>query len=389
MRVIVTGLVATYPVGGVAWDYLQYVLGFQALGCEVYYLEDTGQWVYDPTAQDFTADLRRNARYLHDALTGLDPAFGTRWSVRDPMGAYHGLSGPHVAQLCASADLFLNVSGACWLRDAYRGARRTAFIDTDPGFNQAKLLTVDAGGGDEEMQQSVALMRQHDVFFTLGEHLGASDCAIPDGGLTWHPTRQPIALDRWSNTQPPGDAFTTVMSWKIEPQLPVIAGRRYGGKNVEFAKILDLPRQTPERLAVAVSGEAPRAELTAAGWEVLDGSTVSASMADYRSYLLGSRGELSIAKNVYVATRSGWFSTRSAAFLAAGRPVVVQDTAWSQHVPPGPGVHAFDDAPQAAAALAAIRADYPTASAHARSVAAQYFDAPTVCRQLLIDAGIA
>lgn len=388
MRVIVTGLVATYPVGGVAWDYLQYVLGFQSLGCDVWYLEDTGQWVYDPTAQDFTADVRRNAAYLRDALAFLDPALVDRWAVRDPMGGLHGLDRAALDRVCAGADLFLNVSGSCWLRDTYRQARVAAFIDTDPGYNQAKIATVDAGGGDEEMRQAVELMRRHDRFFTLGEHIGAADCRIPSCGLSWIPTRQPIALDRWETTGTPGEAFTTVMSWKIEPPPPVVDGQRYGGKDVEFEKILSLPSRTTRPLEVAVSGQAPRDRLTAAGWRVTDGASRSATMIAYRDYLSGSRGELSIAKNAYVATRSGWFSTRTAAYLACGRPAVVQDTGWSAHVPTGPGLHTFDTAEEALAGLAAIDGDYAMASRHAREIATSHFDARTVCSRLLADAGV-
>src|SRR5947199_4338211 len=108
MRVVVTGLVATYPVGGVAWDYLQYVQGFRALGCEVTYLEDTGQCLYDPAAQTFTADVRAHARYLHDALASLEPARARLWSLHATDGTYHGLDEPAVARACAAAHLFLN-----------------------------------------------------------------------------------------------------------------------------------------------------------------------------------------------------------------------------------------------------------------------------------------
>src|SRR5881296_2218249 len=161
MRVVVTGLVATYPVGGVAWDYLQYVQGFRALGCEVTYLEDTGQWLYDPAAQTFTDDVRANARHLNDALASLEPALARRWSLR------------------AAADLFLNLSGACWLRDAYSAARVKAYVDTDPGYSQARIAAVDAGVADESIRFSVDLIRQHDVFFTLGEEIGRPGCPIP------------------------------------------------------------------------------------------------------------------------------------------------------------------------------------------------------------------
>jgi hypothetical protein len=386
MRVVVTGLVATYPVGGVAWDYLQYVAGFRALGCEVVYLEDTGQWLYDPTAQTFTADATFGVRYLAGALARIDA--NAAWALRAPDGRYHGLDEAAVGRACAGADFFLNLSGSCWLRETYRGARVKAYVDTDPGYSQAKLAAVEAGAGDDSMRFSVDLIRRHDVFFTLGEAIGTPACGVPTAGLTWHPTRQPIALERWPVTCTPAGAFTTVMSWKIEPTPPVVGGRVYGGKDVEFERFLDLPRRTSETLEVAVSGAAPRDRLGAAGWRVRDGHAVSGTMDAYRDYLAGSRGELSVAKNAYVALHTGWFSTRSAAYLACGKPIVVQDTGFSAHLASGPGLHPFTSAEGAVAALAAIRADYATACEHARSVAETHFAAARVCARLLADAGL-
>jgi hypothetical protein len=389
MRVVVTGLVATYPVGGVAWDYLQYVQGFRALGCEVHYLEDTGQWVYDPAAQTFTADVSAGARYLAEALAGLDPHLADAWTVRGADGRHYGAGEERLQRVCAEADLFLNVSGSCWLREPYRAARVKAYVDTDPCYSQAKLVAVEAGTADEDVAYSVDLIRRHDVFFTLGEHIGAAECLVPTAGLVWHPTRQPIVLENWPRSATPaGASFTTVMSWKIEPKPPVIAGRTYGGKDVEFERLLDLPARTTERIEVAIAGNAPRERLAAAGWNVVDAQEVSRTMADYRRYVQTSRGELSVAKNAYVATRSGWFSTRSAAYLASGRPVIVQDTGWPAHVPPGPGLHAFSTATEAAAALVAVRDDYPHACEHARDVAARCFEARAVCRRLLADCGL-
>src|SRR5256712_11649311 len=169
MRVVVTGLGATYPVGGVAGDYLQYVQGFRALGCEVTYLEDTGQWLYDPAAQTFTDDVRANARYLNDALASLDPALTRCWSLRAPDGTYHGLDEAAVARACAAADLFLNLSGSCWLRDAYRAARVKAYVDTDPGYSQAKIAAVEAGVAGDSGRVSLNPIRPHHVFFTPRE----------------------------------------------------------------------------------------------------------------------------------------------------------------------------------------------------------------------------
>src|SRR5947208_3922035 len=141
MRVIVTGLVATYPVGGVAWDYLQYVQAFHALGCDVHYLEDTGQWVYDPAAQTFTADVGANLRYLAGGLASLDPALERRWTVRGPDGTLHGRTEAELAALCAGTELFLNISGSCWLREPYRTARVKAYVDTDPCYSRSEEHT--------------------------------------------------------------------------------------------------------------------------------------------------------------------------------------------------------------------------------------------------------
>src|SRR3989442_12817779 len=386
MLVIVTGLLATYPVGGVAWHYLQSVQAFHALGCDVHYLEDTGQWVYDPTAQTFTDDVSGNVRYLAAALASLDPALERRWTVRAPDGRLHGRDERELAALCAKTDLFLNLSGSCWLREPYRAARVKAYVDTDPCYSQARIAAVDAGVADESTQFSVDLMRRHDVFFTNGEHVGAPDCLLPTCGIRWHPPRQPIVLANWPVRSAPDGPFTTVMSWKIEPTPPVVGGRTYGGKDVEFERFLDLPSRTPETLEVALSGAVPRERIVAGGWRLRDARGVSATMTAYPAYLLASRGEGSIPKNAYVALRSGWFWTRTGAYLASGKPRVVQETGWSAHVPPGPGLHAFTTAAEAVAALAAVRADYAGACRHAREVAEADFRAEDVCARLLADA---
>jgi hypothetical protein len=293
MRVVVTGMVATYPVGGVAWDYLQYVEGFRRLGCDVFYLEDTGQWFYDPPAGTFFVDGTMNAQHLARTMAELVPECADAWSLRGPDDVVHGRDAAHVRRICDGADLFLNVSGASRLRDEYRRARRLAFIDTDPLYTQARAAAVDAGTVDPQMIDAVETMRRHEVWFTLGEHIGAPDCAVPTVGLPWRPTRQPIVLERWPTTPAPDGRFTTVMSWKIEPSPPIIAGHVYGGKDVEFERFMALPSHTPERLEVAIAGVAPRARIEAAGWHVVDAQSVSRTTADHRDYALRSRGEVS------------------------------------------------------------------------------------------------
>jgi hypothetical protein len=389
MKIVVTGLIATYPLGGVSWDYIAYVAGFLRLGHDVFYLEDTGNWFYDPRAQTFTDDVHGGIAALLDAFRFAGVDLGDRWSVRSPDGTHHGAPLGAVARFCREADLFLNVSGACWLRAAYRGARRTAYLDSDPCYSQAKLVAAAAGTAGEDVTYSVNLIRAHDCFFTFAENYGHPDCRIPSCGLQWIPTRQPIVLAHWPmRFAPQAAAFTTVMSWKTDVTLPTLDGVTYGGKNVEFAKFLDLPRRTSATLQVAVAGTAPRDELRAHGWRIADPQEHSGTMAAYRDYLAHSRGEWSVAKNAYVASHSGWFSCRSAAYLALGKPVVVQDTGWSAIYPTGEGLFAFSTIDEAVAGLAAVERDYRRHCEAARAIAAHEFDSDRVLTKLLADAGL-
>jgi hypothetical protein len=385
MRLVVTGLVATYPLAGVSWDYLAYVDGFRRLGAEVLYLEDTGGWFYQPQARTFTADSGGNLTYLERALADVDAA-DLAWAVRAPDGTLHGPAAARVSVFCRSADLFLNVSGACWLRDDYRGARRTAYLDTDPGFTQATLQAVERGTASETQRFSAALVRAHDRFLTYAGAIDDPGCGVPHCGLAWRPTRQPVVLDRWRvATPPPGAAYTTVMSWAHGRPAPRIDGVERAGKDVELLRFLELPSRVGVPLELAVSGEPPRGQLAAHGWRVVDAEPISRTMAAYQDYVRGSRGEWSVAKQVYVALGSGWFSGRSAAYLASGRPVVAQDTGWSARHPTGEGLFAFGSLDEAAAAVAAIEADYARHAAAARAVAECEFDARRVLTQLLRD----
>lgn len=388
MRIVVTGLVATYPLGGVAWDYLAYVEGFRRLGHDVFYLEDTGGWFYDPVAQTFTQHVERNLHFLAGGLELIGVPRG-RWAVRAPDGVYHGTDGSEVTAFCRAADLFLNVSGACWLREEYRNARCHAYLDSDPGYSQAKLWAADHGEASDDQRFSAGLIRTHDQFFTFAENIDGPDCRIPACGLRWIPTRQPLVLERWPFTfTPAARAFTTVMSWKTDVTLPLIDGVRYGGKEVEFRRFIGLPSRTTARFEVAMAGSAPQEELFAHGWTIVDAREHSGTMDAYRRYLQASRGEWSVAKNAYVELRSGWFSTRTAAYLALGKPAVVQDTAWSRYYPSGEGLFAFSTPEESVLALEAIEADYRRHCEAARAVAECMFRADHVLDRLLRDAGL-
>lgn len=386
MNVVVTGLIGTYPLGGVAWDYLQFVKGFVALGLRVTYLEDTGQWAYSPRLGTFTEDAADNARYLREVLSRV-PGMADSFAFRDARGTLYGMSEREITGRCREADLFLNVSDSAWLREAYRGARVCACYDSDPLYTQAAWLAADAG--DTSEGRSPGWYRTYDVYFTMAENMNDPSCKVPRCGVEWKTTRQPITLDDWPLAfDPSAESFTTVMSWKTKPALPVLDGRIYGGKDVEFRRFAELPSRVRSPLEIAVSGPAPKQEMASAGWRIVDAGERSTTMERYRDYIAASRGEWSVAKEAYVASESGWFSCRSACYLAMGKPVVVEDTGFSRLYPTGEGLFAFHRIEDAVAAIEAVEADYRRHCEAARAVAERYFRAETVLEKLLHDAGL-
>ncbi len=385
MKAIVTGAIATFPVGGVAWDYGQYALGLERLGFEVFYLEDSGLQMYDPSIRTYGADASYGAAFLKRTLAELSPGLATRWHLRGPDGCSHGMDRARLLEMVASADLFLNVSGMCMLRDEYMACKRKVLIDTDPGWNQFVVFPREDAGSCWPGTQG---FRGHDHFFTYAERMGETSCAIPDLGLSWMPTRPPVVIDRWAAGST--DArWTTVMTWNNYGKPIEHEGRMYSSKEPEFARIEGLPSQVPYQFEIAVGGVGPPVEhWRELGWTVVDSTDISVTAADYQSYVQGSRGEFSVAKNVYVATHSGWFSCRSACYLASGRPVVVQDTGFSERIPCGNGLHAFSTLESAIEGIEAVEADYARHSAAAKEVAREYLDSDRVLRHLLDRVGI-
>ena len=385
MRAIVTGMVATYPVGGVAWDYLQYALGLERLGWEVFYLEDTGGATYNPRKGEYGDDCSYAVAFLERSLAAHAPYLARRWHFRNSTGRTFGMAPAALRDIVSTADMLLNVSGSCLLRDEYLGSPRKVLIDTDPGYNHfVNYPRQDAG----QLWPGTQSFRGHDHFFTYAERIGAADCSLPDFGLPWQPTRPPVVLDCWQ-PQPPGHTWTTVMTWDNFRKPIEHDGQSFGTKEREFGRIEWLPARAAVPLEIAAGGSnPPRERWRSLGWSVLDSHDVSRTAEDYRSYVQQSRGEFSVAKNVYVATRCGWFSCRSACYLAAGRPVVVQDTGFSQIVSTGEGLLAFTDLDSAAAGIDAVEADYARHARAAREAAGRHFAHDVVLRDLLARLGL-
>ena len=390
LRIAVTGLAATFPYGGVFWDYLQYPLGLRSLGHDVLYIEDTGQWCYDPTAATFVEDGGRNADLLGKRIATLDPNLEGRWFFRDAAGKTYGRSWNDVADFCRSADLFLNISATCWMREEYFAAEKVVFVDSDPMYTQSSVPDYLAGTIDDAARSRVDLLLEHDVFFTFGENIGAPDCRIPTDLFRWIPTRQPVVLSHFREATVPIDArrpvLTTVASWEPKDEGPVVEGIVYGGKSTEFERFLDVPARSALPFELALSGQAPFDRLRACGWTLVDPYEISGDPWVYRDYLSRSFGEWSVAKNAYVAGRSGWFSCRTACYLALGVPAIVQDTGFGKAIPTGEGVLTFSTPEEAAAAIEHLMSDPGRHAEAARAIAEEYFDSDRVLTQMVEEA---
>lgn len=387
LRIVVTGLAGTYPFGGVFWDYLQYPLGLRRLGHDVLYIEDTGKWCYDPTAGTFVEDGGRNAAFLARQIAALDPDLAERWFFRDVTGKTYGRPWNDVVSFCRSADLFLHISAGCWMREEHFAAARAVLIDTDPLYTQASLLA----GTTEEVQARVEWWkRHHDVFFTVAENIGAPDCRIPKGPFDWIPTLQPVVLDCFEKASVPVASrrrvLTTVASWEPTEKGPVVDGVAYRGKSLEFERFIALPSRSALPLEVGLSGSAPTERLQSHGWMLRDGYEVSRDPWVYRDYLAHSTGECSVAKNSYVASRSGWFSYRTACYLALGVPAIVQDTGFGNAIPSGEGLLTFTTLEEAQDAIEQVVSDPARHALAARAIAHEYLDSDKVLTRLIEEA---
>jgi hypothetical protein len=407
LRIVVTGLIAQHPgLAGVAWDYVQYVLGLAQLGHDVYYVEDSGEWPYPVDARTSTdrvvGSCRPNAEHLDSVMRRW--GLGDRWAYRCPLeSGWYGLAAAKRRDVLGSADLLLNVSGSLSRPNEYRGIPLLAYIDSDPGFTQVKLRQA---RGYKRFQRRVA---SHDVFFSFGERF--SD-RVPATPYAWKPTRQPIAISEWRVGSPSRNAFTTVMSWASYRPLRY---RRttYGQKDIEFGRFLELPTrvgngmlevamggtrhaewetargQWPARVGALIARHAdwtPQQLLRASGWNVADATVIGASLDNYRAYIESSMAEWSVAKNGYVVGQAGWFSCRSACYLAAGKPVVVQDTGFSGVLPVGEGILSFRSFGEAADAIESVRRNYKAHAKTARTIAEEFFDARKVLAALVDNA---
>ena len=374
-RAIIGVGIASYPLhaAGNTWAFLQWVLGFRQAGWDVWMVEEiSSSKCIDsegkPCAFAQSANLAHWRRVVEEFGLG-DRATLIVDGAADDLPALH--------RFARDAEFFFNISGHFHHRETMAAVPQRIYIDLDPAFTQIWA----------EVYQSDMNLDAHDVFFSIGQHLGQPGCRAPLAGRKWLPLGVPVVLDHFTlpNLSQPGAVWTTFTHWYGYPQVEY-EGQSYGNKSEEFEKLVKLPIHTREKLEIATDlhpEDTADERFRTAGWSLVDARPLNTPWQHYRDYAAQSRGEFCVAKNGYVRSRCGWFSDRSAMYLALGRPVILQDTGWTDFYPHGEGLLSFHDEASAAAALEAVARDPIKHALAARKIAESHCSAPVVVNQFL------
>jgi hypothetical protein len=372
--IAVSGAVAQRPRRpGHAWVFLSYLLGLRRLGHEVLFIDRLDSSA--PRAPACSAQAHWLARAMSHG--GLDDRYA---ALLGDSERTIGLSRRRLLEELHGSAFLLNVNGFLLDEELLAAAPRRVYLDIDPGFAQiweAKGLADSFTG--------------HEDFVTVGSNIGAAGCLVPTGGRRWITTLPPVVLDRWP-AAPAGSAFTSVGSWRGPFGRLEHRGASYGLRVHEFRRFLELPTQVraPFEVALEIDSEdgRDREALRDGRWTVTDPLQQLASFAAYGRYVRDSMAEISIAKSMYVGTRGGWFSDRSASYLASGKPVIALDTGLRDVLPTGSGLLCFSDFDEAVWAAEEVRANLREHSAAARAIAEEHLDSDVVLAHLLERLGV-
>lgn len=388
LQVVLMGMMGSTPFAGVAWQVMHYIEGFRRMGCDVYYVEDTGTWPYNPEANTITDDCSYTVNYIARLMSWCGMA--DRWAYRAASqdNPVFGLSQMQLSRLFARADALVNLTGSTILKDEHLRIPIRIYLETDPVLPQIEVA--------KGRQSTIDILSAHTHHLSYGENFGSSDCGVPIERFHYQPTRQPIVLEWWSahqTTRGPtvSTPFTTIANWEQSGKEIEWKGETYTwSKHVEFLKFIDLPRRTSQRfeLALAIGDAAAVALLESYGWLIVDALSLSSDFLRYRDYIIASCGEFTVAKDQNIRLRSGWFSDRSACYLAAGRPVITQDTGFGNIIATGEGLFAFHTMDDILGALDAIMTDYEGHARAAHEIAEEYFAAERVIANLLYCVGL-
>jgi hypothetical protein len=383
-KIVLLHFAGQMPLAGIAWQAAHYLVALEKLGYEVWYVEDSGTNPYDPRVESVVMDCAYNLAYLKRVMErfGFSERFVYRCGVDN---AYYGLTRREVKnQLYREADAIINLCGAHHLYERHFACPVRILIDTDPGYQQ-----INYANGDPAER---AYIDAHTHFFTYGANIGRADCPIPQSGIAWRPTRPPVDVDLWPACEDEPECFTSIASWDNRGKDITYDGSSYlWSKHVNFLKFLDIPRQRSSacfRMAILPPNEGVRREVEGGGWRLTDPRPISADADSYRDFIAGSRGEFTVAKDIYVRTNSGWFSDRAVCYLASGRPVITMRTGFDRLYPLGEGLLDFATHDEAVAAIDAIAGDYRRHSRAARELAREHFDGERVVGDLLAEIGL-
>jgi hypothetical protein len=367
--VLANGSLAKYPQGGGHWSvFLQYVSGLNALGHDVFWLE----------LLKTTGDNSRDQKLIRTFLIRFRHyGFGTRCALllvhtdyadaTLDMAEPYGVDKCQIQEVIRRADLLWNFCGT--LRQPFLSLfKRRALIDLDPGMLQIPALDTDLGVSD------------HEIVLTVGSKIGEPDCQVPTLGRPWHRFMPFIHLPLWRVAPDPGEqaAFTSITQWTWDE---IWYGKRVlsTSKRDAFLRYLEMPQRTGRAFELSanihprdITGD--RELLLNMGWKLVHPHRVARSPAIYQEYIHRSRAEFSCPKPIYRELKTGWFSDRSACYLASGRPVLAEDTGFSEHLPTGRGLLCFNNLEEALAGVAEIDGNYPKHMRAARELAEEYLD---------------
>jgi hypothetical protein len=386
-RIVVMGFMGSCPIAGVIWQHVHYIVGLQRLGHTVYYVEDSARLPYNPE----TFEVNNDFDYATQLLSRLaqEFAFRGRWGFcarylkNNPTA---GLSLKKIRQLYRDADAILNICGAQELNRDLLKSDRIIYVESDPGVEQIKI--------DQRNNRTTKYLKQHHSLFTFGENVGTKDFPVPAHGFRWSATRQPIVTSLWHSRgrPPPSAVFTSVANWSTSGLKDISwRGRKYlWSKSREFVRFVAAPRLSGEifELATDIKDAKTRNKFTRNGWRFTSPLQMSVDYWLYRSYVRRSKGEFTVAKDQYVRLNTGWFSDRSACYLAAGRPVITQETGFTGNYGGQAGLLSFRTAGDIVEAVKMINADYAKHSKAAREIAREVFEAEKVLKSLLERANV-
>lgn len=380
LTIVISGMISAVPYqGGATWAVLQYLLGFQQLGHDVYFIEPIDPGALQPAHCPIQDTL--NAAYFHSVAAEFNLVnssalllTGTRQTV--------GLPYARLQEITGRADLLLNISGMLVDASLLESIPVRVYLDLDPAFNQMWHV----------LQGIDMHFAGHTHFVTVGHAIGKPECGVPTCGLLWIPTLQPVVLSHWPVaehiTYP---ALTTVANWRGYGSIQD-GGTLYGQKAHSLRQVISLPTLTTEKFMLALSihpGEVnDLSALRKNGWHLIDPAKVASTPATYQQFIQHSRAEFGIAKSGYVASRCGWFSDRSVCYLASGRPVIAEETGYSQFLPTGDGLFSFTTLGDVLSVIESMRRNYEHHRRSARAIAEEYFGSDRVLVKLLAHMGM-